>query len=156
MTEIQFKEFIEEIIPQQLFHVDSKDVDDESSAKLEEVILVGLIAGNPQCLGHRPLQWFLDTFLTKTEFEQPTLKQEEELGNHLQGEIEKQIREELEQELERQILERLVEDDMISTDDIFTSREEELFRQIQEDERSLNEKIKSWDDGGCSTGLNSD
>lgn len=34
--------------------------------------------------------------------------------------------------------------------------ERELFRQIQEDERSLNEKIESWDDGGCSTGLNDD
>lgn len=46
--------------------------------------------------------------------------------------------------------------------------ERELFRQILEDERSrnkkvrkpdtrsLDEKIAAWDDGGCSTGLNYD
>ena len=47
-------------------------------------------------------------------------------------------------------------------------QEIELFRQIQEDERNenekklrpdtrtLDEKIKAWDDGGCSTGFNDD
>ena len=129
MTEIQFKEFTEEIIPQQLFHVDPKDVDDESGGRLEEVILVGLIAHNIECLKHKPLQWFLDTFLIKTEFEQPTLKQEAEFGKYLQGQIE--------EELERQFDTLLeMEDYMISTDDFFPSSEEELFRQIQEDERN--------------------
>lgn len=127
MTTEQFKEFTEEIIPQQLFHVDSKDVDDETGGKLEEVILVGLIAHNMECLKHKPLQWFLDTFLIKTEFEQPTLKEEMGYGNYLQGQIEF--------EREQQLLESEMYD-MISTDDFFPSSEEELFRQIQEDERN--------------------
>jgi hypothetical protein len=123
MTEIQFKEFTEEIIPQQLFHVDPKDVDNESGGKLEEVILVGLIAHNIECLKYKPLQWFLDKFLIKNDLEQPTLKQEAEFGSYLQGQIE--------EELERQLIEDY--DCMISTDDFFPSSEEELFRQIHED-----------------------
>jgi hypothetical protein len=129
MTEIQFKEFTEEIIPQQLFHVYSNDIDDKSGGKLDEVILVGLIAHNIECLKHKPLQWFLDTFLIKNDLEQPTLKQEAEFGSYLQGQIE--------EELEQQLL----EDDMISTDDLFPSTEEELFRQIQEDERKSENTI---------------
>jgi len=102
MTTEQFKEFVDEIIPQQLFHVDPQDIDDDSGAQLDEVILVGLIANRPSCLKHKRLQWFLDTFLIKNG-EQPTLKQEAEFGNHLQGQIEDQMDEE--KELFRQILE---------------------------------------------------
>jgi hypothetical protein len=36
---------------------------------------------------------------------------------------------------ESNLTEQLLEEDMISTDDFFPSSEEELFRQIQEDER---------------------
>lgn len=37
------------------------------------------------------------------------------------------------------------------------STEEELFHQIQEDEREeWEKKIDGWEDGGCSTGLNED
>lgn len=125
MTTEQFKEFTEETLPQQLFHVDPKDIDDETGGRLEEVILAGLIAHNMGCLKHKPLQWFLDTFLIKNDFEQPTLKEEAEYGNYLQGQIEL--------ELEQQLLENY---DIISTDDFFPSSEEELFRQIQEDERN--------------------
>ena len=67
MTTEQFNEFIHEVIPQQLFHVEPTDIDDDSGAQLDEVILVGLIANRPSCLKHKPLQWFLDTFLIKTE-----------------------------------------------------------------------------------------
>jgi len=63
MTEEDFNEFINEIIPQQLFHVEPQDIDDESGAKLDEVILVSLIANRPSCLKHKPLQWFIDYFL---------------------------------------------------------------------------------------------
>jgi hypothetical protein len=63
MTTEQFKEFTDEVIPQQLFHVEPNDIDNESGGKLEEVILVGLIANSPSCLKHKPLQWFLDTYL---------------------------------------------------------------------------------------------
>ena len=65
MTPEEFDEFCNEIIPQQLFHVDYNDMDDESGARLEEVILVSLIANNSSCLVHKPLQWFLDEYLTK-------------------------------------------------------------------------------------------
>lgn len=67
MTEEQFQEFITEVIPTQLFHVEPKDIDDESGGKLDETILVGLIANNPSCLKHKPLQWFLDYFLISEE-----------------------------------------------------------------------------------------
>jgi len=93
MTKEQFDEFVNEVIPQQLFHVDPTDLDDESGAPLDEVILVSLIANDLSCLKHKPLQWFLDTFLVVND-EQPTLKQEAEFGSHLQGQIEKQMEEE--------------------------------------------------------------
>ena len=67
MTDEQFREFNDEIIPSALFHVDPTDLDDDTGAKLEEVILVKLIARNPECLRHRPLQWFIDTHLPYTE-----------------------------------------------------------------------------------------
>ncbi len=63
MNEEQFREFIEEIIPQQLFHVEPTDIDDDSGAKLDEVILVRLIANRPECLKHKSLRWFLDEYL---------------------------------------------------------------------------------------------
>ena len=67
MTKEQFDEFCNEIIPQQLVHVEPTDLDDETGAKLDEVILVGLIANRPECLKHKPLQWFLDTYLISEE-----------------------------------------------------------------------------------------
>jgi len=69
MTTEQFKEFVDEVIPQQLFHVEPQDIDDKTGAQLDEVILVKLIAQDPSCLKHKPLQWFLDHFLIKTDFE---------------------------------------------------------------------------------------
>jgi len=63
MTNERFEEFCHEIIPQQLFHVEPKDLDDDTGGRLDETILVGLIANSPGCLKHKPLQWFLDTYL---------------------------------------------------------------------------------------------
>lgn len=91
MTTEQLKEFTEETIPQQLFHVDPTDIDDDSGGRLDEVILVGLIANSPSCLKYKPLQWFLDTFLIKNGGE------------------------EISEEIERQFL----QGDMVSTDDFF-------------------------------------
>ncbi|RPI85149.1 MAG: hypothetical protein EHM34_02395 [Nitrosopumilales archaeon] len=68
MTDEQFNEFTDEIIPQQLFHVQSTDKDDETGASLEETILVGLIAAHPECLKHKPLKWFISTYLDWDEF----------------------------------------------------------------------------------------
>lgn len=63
MTETQFEEFVDEIIPQQLFHVSPDDIDDETGCKLEEVILIRLIAQHIHCLKYKPLQWFINKFL---------------------------------------------------------------------------------------------
>jgi hypothetical protein len=63
MTQEEFDTFTNEIIPQQLFHVSTTDIDDETGGKLDEVILVGLIAAHPTCLKHKSLQWFLETYL---------------------------------------------------------------------------------------------
>jgi len=123
MTEEQFIGFIGETIPQQLFHVSPRDIDDETGVKLDEVILIGLINDNITCLKHKPLQWFLDTYLISIE-------------------------------------------DWDKMNSV-PSTEEELFHNILEDERktentvdnswmTIMKKIKSWDDGGCSTGLNED
>lgn len=63
MTEEQFNEFTDEVIPSALFHVMPTDICDECGGKLEESILVRLIANNLSCLEHKPLQWFIDTYL---------------------------------------------------------------------------------------------
>jgi len=63
MTHLQFNEFVEETIPQQLFHVGHDDRDDVTGGRLEEIILVNLIANNLGCLKHKPLKWFLDKYL---------------------------------------------------------------------------------------------
>jgi len=78
MTKEQFDEFVNEIIPQQLFHVEPTDLDDESGGRLDETILVGLIAQDPSCLCYKPLQWFLDTFLIKSDLWDLTENQKEE------------------------------------------------------------------------------
>jgi len=75
MDEQRFIELIHEIIPQQLYHVDSQDLDDEGGGKLDETILVGLIAQDPSCLKHKPLQWFLDQFLIKGNEERELFRQ---------------------------------------------------------------------------------
>lgn len=74
MTHEEFTEFTEEVIPQALFHVTYTDIDDETGGRLEEVILAGLIGHNSGCLKYKPLQWFLDTYLSKpldTYFSKP-------------------------------------------------------------------------------------
>jgi len=65
-TLLDFKNFIEETIPQQLFHVEYDDKH-ESGGRLEEVILINLIANNIWLLSFRPLQWFLNRYLTHTK-----------------------------------------------------------------------------------------
>ena len=46
---------------------DGSDDDDDNGGRLDETILVGLIANSPSCLKHKPLQWFLDTYLITEE-----------------------------------------------------------------------------------------
>jgi hypothetical protein len=78
MTTEQFDEFVHEVIPQQLYHVEPKDIDDDSGGRLDETILVGLIAQSPSCLKHKPLQWFLDNFLISEEKWNEMLKKNED------------------------------------------------------------------------------
>ena len=97
MDEERFREFIDEVIPQQLFHVEPTDIDDETGAQLDEMILVGLIAKDPSCLKHKPLQWFLDHFLIKTDEEKELfcqiIKDERESENTVDifGDIDHQV-----------------------------------------------------------------
>jgi hypothetical protein len=82
MDERRFEEFCNEIIPQQLFHVEPTDLDDKTGGKLDETILVGLIANSPECLKHKPLRWFLDTYLiTEEEWNKQIKKNEDYLKN---------------------------------------------------------------------------
>lgn len=63
MTNEEFKIFTEETIPQQLFHVDKDDIDDRTGGKLDDVILLEIIYQNLGCLKHKPLAWFINTYL---------------------------------------------------------------------------------------------
>jgi len=85
MTKEQFDELVNEVIPQQLFHVEPTDIDTESGAQLDEVILVGLIANDPSCLMYKPLQWFLDTFLIKDDAEKELFRSI--LSDEREGEV---------------------------------------------------------------------
>ena len=79
MTPEQFDEFCHEVIPQQLFHVEPKDRDDDTGGRLDETILVGLIANRPACLKYKPLQWFLDNYLISEEKWNKMMKKQSEL-----------------------------------------------------------------------------
>lgn len=63
ITEEQFEEFIWETIPCALFHVMPTDIDEETGARLDEVILIRLLHENPMVLGHRRLSWFIERFI---------------------------------------------------------------------------------------------
>lgn len=67
MTLQQFGELTQETIPHALFHVSPHDIDDETGAQLDEVLLLRIIANDPTCLTYKPLQWFLDTYLVSKE-----------------------------------------------------------------------------------------
>lgn len=138
MNEEKFDEFIHEVIPQQLFHVFPSDIDDESGGRFDEVTLVGLIANNPSCLKYKSLQWFLDTFLiSQEEWDRRMNKQ----NKNIEQTSEEKLKEILIAEIERQFL----DGEMISSEDFFPSSEKELFRQIEEDDKTFYEKEKRPD-----------
>ena len=64
-TEEQFEEFVGEILPQQLFHVMSTDIDDETGAKCEDIILLQMLGSCPEALRYKSLRWFIDYFNLK-------------------------------------------------------------------------------------------
>lgn len=90
----------------------------------------------------------------RREYErQQELQREEEYAMHLHDQIQAQ------REAERKYFDSLpIQPDEMSPEEFnaVPCTEEELFRQILEDERTHAEKIASWDDGGCSTGMNED
>ena len=63
MTEEEFNEFTDVTIPCALFHVSPDDKDDNTGASYEEVVLIELIVSNISCLKHKPLRWFINTYL---------------------------------------------------------------------------------------------
>jgi len=121
MTTEQFKEFTEEVIPQQLFHVMPTDIDDETGVTLEEAILVKLIAGNLECLKHKSLKWFVNTYLTKSN----TMEKEE--LERLEDEAYEA------EELRQAEMEYYMS--MAEVEEVLPSTEEELWMQIQREER---------------------
>jgi hypothetical protein len=64
-TKDQFDEFIDEIIPQQLFHVLPTDIDDELGIRCDEWILLELLYHNPEALKFKSLKYFINTFIGK-------------------------------------------------------------------------------------------
>ena len=60
-TERDFLIFVEETVPQQLFHVSTTDK--TNGIRLDERILVGLIASNIWVLKFKRLEWLIDHFI---------------------------------------------------------------------------------------------
>lgn len=65
MTQEEFDRFNDEDLPCALFHVMSDDIDNETGAKLEERILVEMIAANPGVLKFHPLSWWVENHTGK-------------------------------------------------------------------------------------------
>ena len=63
MKYFAFDEFIEETIPQALFHITEKDIDPQTGARLDDIILLELLYKNKEALESMPLSWFVDYFL---------------------------------------------------------------------------------------------
>lgn len=63
MTEQEFQTWMEETVPQALFHVGDTDKDDVYGVKLDELILVELIAKNPGVLKYKSLDWLVNHFI---------------------------------------------------------------------------------------------
>jgi len=64
MTKEQFNQIVDEDIPCSLFHVSSTDIDSETGAALDEIILLGYLHRNPELLQFRNLSWFVKFFIT--------------------------------------------------------------------------------------------
>jgi len=66
------------LIAEQTFHVMSDDLDTETGAKLEEVILVQLLANHPKMLKYKPLKQWVEENVGKC-FLSDILKHNEEV-----------------------------------------------------------------------------
>ena len=63
MTEQEFNEWIEITVPCALFHIPADAMDDEYNVKLDELIIVRLIAENPGVLKFKSLHWIINHFI---------------------------------------------------------------------------------------------
>jgi hypothetical protein len=65
MTQEEFDTFVYECLGNALFHVMSEDVSSETGAKLEEEILVQMLAAHPGALKYHPLSWWVENYVGK-------------------------------------------------------------------------------------------
>jgi len=63
MTQLELDKFEYENLAQQLFHVMSDDIDDETGKPLEEVILMRMLDANPEVLKHRPMSYWTKKYI---------------------------------------------------------------------------------------------
>jgi len=60
-TSEEFDDFLTSL-DQNFFHVMPTDIDDETGAPLEDMILLKALMGNPEVLKIKNLAWFVDHF----------------------------------------------------------------------------------------------
>lgn len=58
----KFDLYVDEIIPQALFHVEHTDLDEETGAPLDDVILIDILYRNKDLLKVKDLKWFVRYF----------------------------------------------------------------------------------------------
>ena len=63
MTLEELDKFENEDLPSALFHVTPSDIDDETGGRLEEVILIRMLAQYPSALKHHPLSYWIKEYL---------------------------------------------------------------------------------------------
>ena len=67
MSKEEFETLIHEDIPSALFHVSVKDKDEKTGIKMDELILLEILAANPTALLHKDMAWFYQRFIVETE-----------------------------------------------------------------------------------------
>ena len=73
LSKEEFETFIHEDIPCALFHVGVNDKDDETGAKLDEIILLDCLAKNPSALLYQNIGWFYERFIMESDSKSPYL-----------------------------------------------------------------------------------
>jgi hypothetical protein len=63
MTQEDFETWAGVTVPSALFHVMDTDKDDVHGVKLDELILIELIAKNPGVLKYKSLDWLVNHFI---------------------------------------------------------------------------------------------
>lgn len=69
----KFDTYIDEVIPCAFFHVEPKDIDEKTGAKLEDIILLNVLSEHPELLKFKSLDWFVKYFITGHNWD--TIKQ---------------------------------------------------------------------------------